>query len=514
MHRKGQIGCLIISVSIAFLTHPPSHADWSEPIPVTSDTFYNERPIAVVSDSTHLWTAWYSQGSPYPDSIAIRVSYFDGISWLPPQTISQYDELVASPPAMTKDISDNIWVAWYYGSWYTGKDGLIKPEDWGIYTSVYDGSGWSGPVLAVDPFSLGVGGVFDQALETDSVGRVCMSWSAQENVWGMWVSSSVFVSRYDGYNWLAPFCIAQGWGFPDYPTISYSDAYLTPDDSSGLWLSFTRDSVDWGYVGYTIRTSHYQEGKEGLEGRMATRPDPINDWDAVIANDGRGRIWLVWVSDRDGNANIYSCYRDGGGWSDTAAITTDEGSDSQPSIGIDPCGWTWVAWTSNRDGDPNIYVSHNHGSGWSAGERVTSDTAWDIHPYILSDESRRIWVLWQSSRKGRYDIYSAYNATPGVEEQSSVSPVAFRLSSNCPNPFNSHTAIKYQIPGRMFVTLRVYNLLGQPVRTLVAGERESGRHSVCWNGRNEGGVAVPSGVYYYRIEAGELSETKKLLFLR
>ena len=233
MRSGRQIGWVIAWLATIPLTYVPSQAEWSQPIPVTTDTLHDEYPIAVVSDSTCLWAAWYSHPL-YHDPSAIKVSYFDGASWSSPQAISQVSDLVATFPAMTKDTSDNIWVAWYYGSWYVDRNGEPKQQDWGIYTSTYDGSSWSGPVLAVDPFLLGVGGVFDQALEIDSVGRVCLAWSAQENVWGMWVSSSVFLSRHDGNNWLPPLCIAQGWGFPDYPTISYGDASLTPDNSTGL----------------------------------------------------------------------------------------------------------------------------------------------------------------------------------------------------------------------------------------------------------------------------------------
>ena len=513
MHMKRQIACFIISIGIACLAYPPSQAEWSEPIPVTTDTTEDEYPTAVVSDGTRLWAAWYSCGA-YWEPAAIKVSYFDGNSWSSPQVISQHDELVATPPAMTKDTSDNIWVAWYYGSWYTDKDEQPQQEDWGIYTTTYDGYSWSAPELAVRACTSGMGGVLDQAMETDRPGRLCLSWSAQENVWGLWVSSSVYLTLHDGSNWLAPVCIAQGWGCPDYPTISYWDVSLTPDDSTELWLSFTRDSVDWGYVGYTICTSHYagDEGASG-SGTIATL-DPSNDWDAVIANDGQGKVWLVWVSDRDGNANIYSCYRNGDGWRDTVAITTDEGSDSQPSVGIDLYGWVWVAWTSNRDGDPNIYVSYNCGTGWSAEERVTSDTTWDDCAYIVSDESGTIWVLWTSYRNGNYDIYSAYTTVRGVEERVQEGPGGFRLFGSYPNPFNSHTEIRYQILEPGLVSLEVYNLLGQLVRTLIQGGRESGHHSVFWNGRDEENVELPSGVYFYRIEAAGRSQAKKLLLLR
>jgi len=93
-------------------------------------------------------------------------------------------------------------------------------------------------------------------------------------------------------------------------------------------------------------------------------------------------------------------------------------------------------------------------------------------------------------------------------------PATFVLNQNYPNPFNPTTQIQYGLPRQSNVKLTVHNVLGQEVARLVEGEQEAGFHEVQWNGRNENGTPVASGVYLYRIQAGEFVRTSKMVFLK
>jgi len=95
------------------------------------------------------------------------------------------------------------------------------------------------------------------------------------------------------------------------------------------------------------------------------------------------------------------------------------------------------------------------------------------------------------------------------EEGIPVIPRAYALNQNYPNPFNSSTVIRYHLPVTEWVTIRVYDLLGQEVAMLVNEVRPSGEHSVRWDaGEN------PNGVYYYRLTAGTFTETKKMILMK
>ena len=94
-------------------------------------------------------------------------------------------------------------------------------------------------------------------------------------------------------------------------------------------------------------------------------------------------------------------------------------------------------------------------------------------------------------------------------------PEAFSLADNFPNPFNPTTTIKYALPQAADVELTVYNVVGQPVRTLVAEYQSAGRYAVEWDATNDSGHSLSSGMYFYRLEAGgEFFKAKKMLLLR
>ncbi len=100
------------------------------------------------------------------------------------------------------------------------------------------------------------------------------------------------------------------------------------------------------------------------------------------------------------------------------------------------------------------------------------------------------------------------------ELASSPIPTDFELSQNHPNPFNPMTTIRFAIPQAENVQLDILNIIGQRVRTLVDEVRPAGTHEVQWDGRDNNGNAVSSGVYLYRIKAGEFTETKKMVLMK
>jgi hypothetical protein len=93
-------------------------------------------------------------------------------------------------------------------------------------------------------------------------------------------------------------------------------------------------------------------------------------------------------------------------------------------------------------------------------------------------------------------------------------PAEFALQLNYPNPFNPSTTIKYQIASDANVNLDIWNLQGQKIRTLVGKEQKSGYYSVVWDGRNEAGQTVSTGLYLYRVQAGSFVATHKMLLIK
>jgi hypothetical protein len=106
-------------------------------------------------------------------------------------------------------------------------------------------------------------------------------------------------------------------------------------------------------------------------------------------------------------------------------------------------------------------------------------------------------------------IEGGINYISSVDKTGSEMPRTYNLYQNYPNPFNPSTVISYQIPASVFVTLRVFDVLGREVEILVNERQNAGKHSVQFNA-----FGLSSGMYFYKIEAGNYRDTKKLLLLK
>jgi hypothetical protein len=102
----------------------------------------------------------------------------------------------------------------------------------------------------------------------------------------------------------------------------------------------------------------------------------------------------------------------------------------------------------------------------------------------------------------------------GLDPAAGNVPLEFALKQNYPNPFNPGTTIDFQIARAVEVELAVYNLLGQRVRILVNERLETGTYQAVWDGRNDRGLPLASGVYVYRMEAGDFRQMKKMILLK
>ena len=174
---------------------------------------------------------------------------------------------------------------------------------------------------------------------------------------------------------------------------------------------------------------------------------------------GDGRVILTWRTAAEVNSHSFNIYRDG----DRIAIV--------PAAG---------------EAHDYIYVDRH----------VTNDVSYS---YQLSD----------------VDVSGAETLHPVISSVTpTVLPVAYSLSQNYPNPFNPTTEISYGLPARTHVTLKVYNLLGQEVVTLVDAEKAAGRHTASWNTFDGQAAQVASGIYFYRLETEDFSATRKMVFLK
>jgi glucuronoarabinoxylan endo-1,4-beta-xylanase len=123
-----------------------------------------------------------------------------------------------------------------------------------------------------------------------------------------------------------------------------------------------------------------------------------------------------------------------------------------------------------------------------------------------ADTTRRFSAVTDAS--GNYQV----GLPTLVASNTNSSPARFELAQTYPNPFSAAAAIPYQIKRESSVQITIYDILGRAVRTFSVGQQSVGLHSVLWNGSNDRGERVANGVYFYRLDAGGESRTRKLIF--
>ena len=115
------------------------------------------------------------------------------------------------------------------------------------------------------------------------------------------------------------------------------------------------------------------------------------------------------------------------------------------------------------------------------------------------------------------EVWAGNTDVSDFDEEDTNIPKSIELFQNYPNPFNPTTSIQFTVkggPSPLHTTLKIYNLRGQLVRTLVDEDKPGGNYTLLWDGRDEGGKAVSSGIYFYKLTAGSFSEIKKMVLLK
>ena len=196
-------------------------------------------------------------------------------------------------------------------------------------------------------------------------------------------------------------------------------------------------------------------------------------------------------------------------------------------------GVRYYRWYTNDTGflDPEdwlVDVSPDGGGSWVRLESLSvADRSWRLVERNLADfipltsEVRFRFIAAdygnQTIAEAAIDDFSLQGypqISTGVAQAGQDTPGAIRLSGNAPNPFNPTTTIQFSVGTRTDVRLELYDIGGRRIRSLIRGSVDSGAHQVVWDGKNDNGMDVASGIYLARLEAKDLSATRKLVLLR
>jgi hypothetical protein len=277
--------------------------------------------------------------------------------------------------------------------------------------------------------------------------------------------------------------------------IKSDNILLATDNCSGRLFVFSHEGAELSR--YDLNS--LGGGPAGLYSSLASRLDSMGNVYAYLLDYAHADVDLVEIT-ANGNFEYLN------------SISMGDNMDTVISdiVYSDQFG----LWAVERYG-PHIYQlapDLSHVIREISGENLNPDLIGEINKIIIHPE--RLIVL--EDMNADYGILSFATAQRSAKRNTDeeIIPYRFALSQNYPNPFNPSTIIRYEIPKAANVTLTIYNILGQRVKTLVDSYENAGPHSVIWNGTNQSDKAVSSGVYFSKLSSGESTEIKKMLLLK
>ncbi|MEW5795271.1 MAG: hypothetical protein AB1772_02820 [Candidatus Zixiibacteriota bacterium] len=250
-----------------------------------------------------------------------------------------------------------------------------------------------------------------------------------------------------------------------------------------------------------------------------TSPGTIEDAAVDIGSDGR--VAVFWIgSDLGVRRGFLTMLSSNGSVLGGPIEITDspQALPLSPAVSLCENQHSSLVWLDQRGGAPKAYFQIVDPALTLIGvnEAASTTTTEFMRDPAVDAFRGRAWFVWSDPRVDGLNVFGrphVYLPTDVGNDPDGL-PREFHLAQNYPNPFNPATEIEYSIPKALPVELSIFNVLGQKIATLIDESVPPGTHRVIWNGTDDHGRAVASGVCFYRLRAGELVASRKMILLK
>jgi uncharacterized delta-60 repeat protein len=307
----------------------------------------------------------------------------------------------------------------------------------------------------------------------------------------------------------------QQWAVQYRELWSYANA-IALDDSGNAYVTGRSFGLGTYYDYATVKynATGVQQWVARHNGGSTT-----DDYAYALAVDASGNVYVTGesVEITNGTADCVTIKYNASGVEQWVAVYNGPGNagDVGNDIALDAGGNIYVTGESRGPSGADDYATIKYNpegvEQWVVRYDSGPGDTFDLPSAIAVDASRNVYVTGRSARTGESIITTIkYAEIPvSVKQSDEDLPAAFMLEQNYPNPFNPSTVIRFSVPRAGFLTLKVFNMLGEEITTLVSDDVAAGAHQVQWQPQN-----VASGVYVCRLQAGAVAQTRKLVLIR
>ncbi len=330
-------------------------------------------------------------------------------------------------------------------------------------------------------------------------------------------------------NYIEMFDSLNGVAMGDAPTPNDPALFLRTTDGGENWISMNHSNLIGLWSGDTWRRVDFVDINVGYFYSYGEIPEKLykttnggTDW--IELNDSLECTMVKFYNEDIGIVFGGEC---GALVCDLNVSITKDGGQSWEFGNIDSIGFAMdIEFIPGNPSDVwllagnKAFFSNDTGRTWTEELHIPIlQPAYGFRDMVFTDKNHG-WIVGREpiSQGFTHHLYRTTNGGFGglvsvEDDKVETVPIGYYLYQNFPNPFNPITTIKYQIPKGSFVTIKIYDVLGNEMQTLVSEEKLAGSYKVDWDISTFGGV-ISSGIYFYKLNAGVFVETKKMVLIK
>ena len=491
----------------------PSPSIVAEPVAYSQALYYNHTSHIARTSDDRLFTVWTSSGT---DGQIVYSEYDPAFQiWSPAAPISNNPSGgTAHKAGIAADDAGNLYAAWQQRN--------TSGEDYAIYFSRFDGSNWSAPVNLtgnnLENEEVGI--------EVDDQGNLFVAWNTDgEPDSSEWILC--LRSTDGGSIWTGPDTLSSPDGVIGGGSVEAGRPFLARGPNGKMVCTWFEEPT--GGLGEEIYLNQFDGASWSGEQLVSDTTALASRYPTAVINAAE-EIFEVWRP----NLPLRHLAMKKKAWNAPnwpTAIDTVVGqgfSAYKPYMGMDSNENLYVVFRRDMENDTtgleqiNYVSSGDGGQTWSSQTRLSRETHDGGYVTLASRiRSSGVDVFWREGYQPFAEdpdtlslVYGHIDLLSSIDEDPNTIAESFELKQNYPNPFNPSTSISYRIGRKGDYQLSVYNLLGQKIRTLISGEWLQGDYKITWDGKDETGNSVSSGIYFYQLKGEGVQMSRKMMLVR